>query len=52
MIVASGQLLSFTGFRNSRAEDVALATSFSPAAGVLFAFLLLSEREYPPSQAH
>jgi drug/metabolite transporter (DMT)-like permease len=44
IIVASGQVLWFSGLRTARSIDVSLATSASPVAGVLAAFLILGER--------
>jgi len=48
VIVVGGQLLWFFGIRHSRGPDVAVATSLSPVAGVLFAFLLLGEEPGMP----
>ncbi|MDJ0947360.1 MAG: DMT family transporter [Alphaproteobacteria bacterium] len=44
IIVVGGQLLWFTGIRTASTADASLATSFSPIAGLVFAFLLLGER--------
>lgn len=49
VIIVSGQLAWDSGVRKSRSIDVSLATSLSPLAGVLGAFLILGER---PMQAH
>lgn len=43
VIVALGQLFWFTGLRNSTPSKVSLASSFSPIAGIIAAYLILSE---------
>ena len=43
VIVVGGQLAWFEGLKQSSAAEVALASSFSPVAGVLAAYLILSE---------
>jgi drug/metabolite transporter (DMT)-like permease len=43
IIVVGGQLLWFTGLKTSSASDVSLASSFSPIAGILAAYLILGE---------
>lgn len=48
LIVVGGQFFWFTGIKNARTSDVSLASSFTPIAGVLFAFLLLGERPGAP----
>ena len=48
IIVVGGQLLWFTGVRNSGSADVSLAVSFSPIAGIGFAYLLLGEKPGMP----
>lgn len=42
-IVVGGQLLWFSGLRKTNASEVSLASSFSPLAGILAAFLILGE---------
>ena len=49
IIIVSGQLAWDTGIRKSHSTDVSVATSFSPIAGVLGAFLILGEL---PLMAH
>ncbi len=44
IIIVGGQVLWFTGLRTARSIDVSLATSASPIAGVLAAYLILGER--------
>lgn len=44
LIVVGGQYFWFTGIKTARTSDVSLASSFTPIAGVGFAFLLLGER--------
>ena len=44
VIVALGQFGWAVGLKRSDGQDIALATSFSPVAGVLFAFILLGEK--------
>ena len=44
IIVALGQFGWAVGLKRSDGQDIALATSFSPVAGVLFAFVLLGEK--------
>lgn len=48
IIVAMGQYGWAVGLKRSDGQDIVLATSFSPIAGVLFAFLLLGERPTMP----
>lgn len=48
VVVVGGQFFWFTGIKGSQFADVSLATSFSPIAGILFAFLLLGERPDTP----
>ncbi|MGQ4648386.1 EamA family transporter [Lyngbya aestuarii] len=43
VIVVGGQLCWFTGLKTTGASDVSLASSFSPIAGILGAYLLLGE---------
>jgi drug/metabolite transporter (DMT)-like permease len=43
VIVVGGQLSWFEGLKRTTASEVSLASSFSPIAGVLAAFLLLQE---------
>jgi len=43
VIVVGGQLAWFKGLKGSNAADVSLASSISPIAGILFAFLILGE---------
>ncbi|MEM7727429.1 MAG: DMT family transporter [Cyanobacteria bacterium P01_A01_bin.45] len=43
VIVVIGQLSWFTGLKNSTPSDVSLASSFTPVAGILAAFLILGE---------
>lgn len=43
LIVVCGQLCWFSGIREVKAADIALASSFSPVAGVGFAYLILGE---------
>ncbi|VEP18343.1 conserved membrane hypothetical protein [Hyella patelloides LEGE 07179] len=47
VIVVGGQLSWFQGLKRTKAADVSLASSFSPLAGILFAYLIL--REVPTS---
>ena len=49
IIIVTGQLAWDSGVRKSEPTSISLATSFSPVAGVLAAFLILGEQ---PSQAH
>ena len=42
-IVVGGQLCWFTGLKKTTASDVSLASSFSPIAGILAAYLILGE---------
>jgi drug/metabolite transporter (DMT)-like permease len=44
IIVVGGQVLWFTGLKAARSIDVLLASSATPIAGVLAAFLMLGER--------
>lgn len=43
VIVVGGQLLWFSGLRQTTASEVSLANSFSPIAGLLAAYLILGE---------
>ncbi|MGF1478390.1 MAG: DMT family transporter [Cyanophyceae cyanobacterium] len=43
IIVASGQVLLYTGLRRTTTSDYSLASSFSPIAGILAAALILGE---------
>ncbi|MEM9161658.1 MAG: DMT family transporter [Cyanobacteria bacterium P01_F01_bin.4] len=43
IIVVGGQLAWFTGLKQSTASEISLATAFNPIAGVLAAYLILSE---------
>lgn len=43
VIVAGGILCWFTGLKRTSASEVALASSFSPVAGILAAYLILGE---------
>ena len=43
VIVVGGQLCWFTGLKTTGAADVSLASSFSPIAGILSAYLILGE---------
>lgn len=43
VIVVGGQLCWFTGLKTAGAGDVSLASSFSPIAGILAAYLILGE---------
>lgn len=43
IIVVGGQLCWFTGLKTAGAADVSLASSFSPIAGIVAAYLILSE---------
>ena len=43
VIVVCGQLSWFQGLKKSQAADVSFASSFSPLAGILFAYLILGE---------
>ena len=47
IIIVGGQLTWFTGLKSARSIDVSLATSSSPIAGVLGAFLILGEQPTP-----
>ncbi len=47
VVVGGGQLFWFIGIKSAATQDVSLATSFSPIAGIVFAFLLLGERPGP-----
>ncbi len=48
LIVVGGQFFWLTGIKTARTSDVSLASSFTPIAGVGFAFLLLGERPGTP----
>jgi drug/metabolite transporter (DMT)-like permease len=43
IIIVGGQVLWFSGLKASRTIDILLASSATPIAGVLFAFLILGE---------
>lgn len=43
VIVVGGQLAWFSGLKQSTASEISLATAFTPIAGVLAAYLILSE---------
>ncbi|MGB3536271.1 MAG: DMT family transporter [Microcoleaceae cyanobacterium] len=43
VIVVGGQLFWFSGLKQSTASEVSLATAFNPIAGIISAYLLLSE---------
>ena len=43
IIIVGGQLAWFSGLKQSTASEVSLATAFNPIAGVLAAYLILSE---------
>jgi drug/metabolite transporter (DMT)-like permease len=43
VIIVGGQLCWFTGLKSSNASEVSLASSFSPVAGILSAYLILGE---------
>ena len=49
VIVVGGQLAWFRGLKTTEAADVSLASSISPIAGIVFAFLILGEI---PTMAH
>ena len=49
VIVVGGQLAWFRGLKTTGAADVSLASSISPIAGIVFAFLILGEI---PTMAH
>jgi drug/metabolite transporter (DMT)-like permease len=49
IIVVGGQLAWFTGLKSARSIDISLATSATPIAGVLGAYLILGEQ---PMTAH
>lgn len=49
VIVVGGQLAWFRGLKTTDAADVSLASSISPIAGIVFAFLILGEI---PTMAH
>ena len=49
VIVVGGQLAWFKGLKTTSAVDVSLASSISPIAGIVFAFLILGET---PTMAH
>jgi drug/metabolite transporter (DMT)-like permease len=44
IIIVGGQTLWFTGLKGARSLDVSLASSATPIAGVMAAFLILGER--------
>lgn len=43
LIVVAGQLAWFQGLKSTKTEDVSLASSFSPLAGIIAAYLILGE---------
>ena len=43
VIVVGGQVCWFTGIKTTKSADISLASSFTPIAGVGFAYLLLGE---------
>lgn len=43
IIVVGGQLAWFKGLKTTNASDVSLASSISPLAGIIFAFIILGE---------
>ncbi len=43
VIVVGGQLAWFKGLKSTNASDVSLASSISPIAGIIFAFIILGE---------
>lgn len=47
IVVIFGQLVWFVALKHARSEDMSLATSFSPLAGIAFAILLLGEDPGP-----
>jgi drug/metabolite transporter (DMT)-like permease len=47
IIIVGGQTLWFTGLKGARSLDVSLASSATPIAGVMAAFLILGERPLP-----
>jgi len=49
IIVVGGQLAWFKGLKTTDAADVSLASSISPIAGIIFAFVILGEL---PTMAH
>jgi len=49
IVVVGGQLAWFAGLKSARFVDISLATSATPIAGVLAAYLILGER---PMDAH
>ena len=49
IIVVVGQLAWFKGLKTTSAADISLANSFSPIAGIIFAFFILGE---VPTVAH
>ena len=51
IVIVGGQLAWYTGLKGARAIDVSLATSATPIAGVLGAFLILGELPLPAHYA-
>ena len=47
IVVVIGQLVWFVALKQARSDDLSLATSFSPLAGIAFAVLLLGEDSGP-----
>lgn len=47
IVIVIGQLTWFFALKYARSGDMALATSFSPVAGIIFAMLLLGENPGP-----
>ncbi|SLN69832.1 EamA-like transporter family protein [Roseovarius litorisediminis] len=47
IVVIIGQLSWFMALKYARSDDMSLATSFSPLAGIIFAMLLLAENPGP-----
>ncbi|WP_272008126.1 DMT family transporter [Roseovarius sp. ZX-A-9] len=47
VVIVAGQLIWTLALKHARAEDVSLATSFSPLAAIVFAMVLLGEAPGP-----
>jgi drug/metabolite transporter (DMT)-like permease len=47
IVIVAGQLCWYAGLKNTSAAEVSLASSFSPIAGILAAFLILGEVPTP-----
>ncbi|WP_294608983.1 DMT family transporter [uncultured Roseovarius sp.] len=47
LILIAGQLTWFVALKYARSDDMSLATSFSPLAGIIFAMVLLGENPGP-----